>query len=464
MQMNSFLPAITYGVFTSTIYCCFGIVISQDAVDELSVPTIERIEKLEEKKRLLEAKDDQESVWNRYVELEKTQELYYQNRQSDAYLVELSRSISDLSKDPEVAKRRQAIYTTEATIRKLQIPYLREAETNGRVLCEDRQRQLMAQPVPTTPRLHELRLNVLTFPKIDGSTSTQPLAALIGCRNFDIEHRWSQLSRLNRFEWMIPTEVESDLAEYFLQAYSIQSSQRRIVGIINTFIVGNASTHEAYVNVIEGTSGLGLLARKPSEDEITLAKSKGCELEVAPCALDAMVIIVNSQAPIITITQNQIKDIYAGKITNWKEINPTWDAGIIAYRRPKNSGSEELMQELIMKETQMVNVSDQLIGRLMRDVFLELNEHKTGIAYSVRYYEHFMSGSAETRAIAIDNIEPTFETIQNRRYPLLAEVFVVVRKDAKPESPERQLYRWLLSPEGQAVVQQSGYVPIGATK
>ena len=464
MHLIYSLRAIVYGLLIFAFCCKLGIGTAQDVGDESLMPPKERIEKLEEKKQRLESKDEHASSWTRYLELKNEQRLYYQNRDRKPDPYQYQDELNKLYYDSEVVMRQQAIFESERLIRKLRTPYYREAEAKGRVLCEDRQRQLMAKPVPPTPKLHELRLNVLSFPRIDGSTSTQPLASLIACRNFEVEHLWAGLSPMIREDWGLPTDVELQLAEYFLQAFPKQPSQKRMVGIINQLIVGNASTHQAYVNVIEQTSGLGLLARKPSEDEMVLAKSKGFELEVTPCALDAMVIIVNSDAPIVTLTQKQIKDIYAGNITNWLAIKPTWDAPITAYRRPKNSGSEELMQELIMKETQMAQVSDRLVGQLMRDVFLELGKHKTGIAYSVRYYEHFMSGSAETRAIAVDNIEPSFETIRDRSYPLLAEVFVVIRKDATPESTERQLYRWLLSPEGQAVVQQSGYVPIGETK
>jgi len=71
-----------------------------------------------------------------------------------------------------------------------------------------------------------------------------------------------------------------------------------------------------------------------------------------------------------------------------------------------------------------------------------------------------MSGSASTRTIAINNIETNFITIADRRYPLIAEVYAVIRKDAAMDSPQRKLYLWLLSEEGQSVVKQSGYVPI----
>jgi phosphate transport system substrate-binding protein len=73
-----------------------------------------------------------------------------------------------------------------------------------------------------------------------------------------------------------------------------------------------------------------------------------------------------------------------------------------------------------------------------------------------------MSGSPRTRTIAVDGVEPTYETIRQRKYPYTTEVFVVTRKGIVPTDPAARLRNWLLSPEGQSVVRESGYVPLAA--
>jgi len=71
-----------------------------------------------------------------------------------------------------------------------------------------------------------------------------------------------------------------------------------------------------------------------------------------------------------------------------------------------------------------------------------------------------MAGSARTRTIKIDGVVPNRETIEDGTYSYIADVYAVIRKDSQSESGPRKLLKWLLSTEGQAVVKQSGYIPI----
>jgi phosphate transport system substrate-binding protein len=71
-----------------------------------------------------------------------------------------------------------------------------------------------------------------------------------------------------------------------------------------------------------------------------------------------------------------------------------------------------------------------------------------------------MALSPYTRTVAIDGVEPTADTIASSKYPFVCDVFAAYREDQAPESPAMKLLHWLLSPEGQAVVRESGYVPI----
>src|SRR4029453_17694242 len=100
-----------------------------------------------------------------------------------------------------------------------------------------------------------------------------------------------------------------------------------------------------------------------------------------------------------------------------------------------------------------------MIGSGMIGIFLELTQNRLGLGYSVYYYERFMSGSPRTRVIAVDGVEPTYETIRDRKYPYTCDVLVVTRKGLDANAPAIRLRDWLRSPEGQTVVRESGYVP-----
>jgi ABC-type phosphate transport system substrate-binding protein len=123
------------------------------------------------------------------------------------------------------------------------------------------------------------------------------------------------------------------------------------------------------------------------------------------------------------------------------------------------------MRNLVMKDTPLFKPKEdrrapQLIGYLMSSPYIQLTDDPAGIGYSVYYYERFMIGSRKTQMLAVDGVEPAFDTIQQRQYPFVSEVVVVTRKGLTANSPAIRLRTWLLSPEGQHIVRQSGYVPI----
>lgn len=82
----------------------------------------------------------------------------------------------------------------------------------------------------------------------------------------------------------------------------------------------NESTHRAYLNILDGKSGLGLLARKPNGDELELARKQNVEFEVVPCARDAFVFLVNQDGLVTELSTDQIKAIYSGAAKTWDQV------------------------------------------------------------------------------------------------------------------------------------------------
>jgi phosphate transport system substrate-binding protein len=393
--------------------------------------------------------------------------------------LDLSGKSQDFDNDPQVREFSDKIANLTKQLNLLELAKRRAILDAGVRLFRARHAELAKEALKETPKLHALNFNVLNFPHIDGSTSTQPLAVLIASHCFGAPYKWEGAgqSRPDRSDSGNPfflrsfyqqQEPEAELMEFSLKATAGGTASERLALIINHLLATNASTNQAYLNLVEGRSEIGLLARSPSEEELAFAKSKGVELDVIPCALDAFVFLKNKDNPIRNLTTQQIRDIYTRKIKDWKELGR--DAGhIIPYQREESSGSQQLMKTLVMKDTPIVNprtigLPPRLIGRLMSSVFLELTSKPDGIACSVYYYERFMSGSPNTRTIAIDGVEPTSENIASRKYPHISEVYVVTRKEQNNDSSAAKLKAWLLSDEGQAVVGESGYVPVASIK
>ena len=91
------------------------------------------------------------------------------------------------------------------------------------------------------------------------------------------------------------------------------------------------------------------VAPAESPDGLALARTQSVHLDVVPVALDAFVFLANTENPVRNLATSQIRDIYAGKIEDWKVVGGL-KRGITAYQREENSGSQQLMRDLVMKD------------------------------------------------------------------------------------------------------------------
>ena len=258
-----------------------------------------------------------------------------------------------------------------------------------------------------------------TYPRVDGSTATIPLSESLAAK-----------------------------------LLTLSASEAK------SFIHHN-TTHPAYVNLIEGRADI-IFVTEPSADELALAQAQGIALEVVPVVKEAFVFLVNVDNPVEVITQQQIRDIYQGKITNWQALGGP-DQAIIAYQRPDNSGSQTLMQSLVMKDLELAPAPTALKPEDMSgliEVIAAYDNSDQAIGYSVYYYANSMYSKETIKFVKVDGITPDPATISSGSYPYTSAYYAVLRKSEPQDSLARQLLAWLLSADGQRLAEDSGYVPL----
>ena len=188
------------------------------------------------------------------------------------------------------------------------------------------------------------------------------------------------------------------------------------------------------------------------------------ELESKPIGRDALVFIVNENNPVKSLTQQQLRDIYAGKITNWKDVGGE-DLDIVAFQRSEDSGSQTLFKKLLIQDGELMDSPTELapaaMGELV-DSIAAYNNSANAIGFSVYYYIDQMYSQPGLRLLAVDDVTPSNNTIADESYPLCNEFYAVIHPDAAADSPERQLYDWLDTEAGQACIKKAGYVPAGS--
>jgi len=287
---------------------------------------------------------------------------------------------------------------------------------------------------------------------------------------------------------------ETDLTYYFIQEYgsypNIDGSTvavpmavefaRQHLGLsdadANSFVTFS-TTHHAYVNLITKgsnpswlmSSGTNMepghpvdiiIATEPSNEELALASEYGVTLVQRPVCLDAFVFITYKDNPVDSLSLDQIRGIYSGKITNWKQVGGD-DLPIVAYQREKNSGSQTAMENMVMGKTRMLSPPTAPVAVAMSElieVVAEFRPDRAGIGYSYRYYVDTLYKNANIKILKIDGISPDAENLRDGSYPLVACYYGVIR-GGEEDSIGGLFLDWMLSPEGQRCIRQAGYTP-----
>lgn len=220
-------------------------------------------------------------------------------------------------------------------------------------------------------------------------------------------------------------------------------------------------TTESFRYLMRGESDL-LLVAEPNAVVFEEMEQQGFAYEMQPIAKEALVFIVNSDNPIDSLTVEQIRDIYTGKITNWSEVGGN-DVDIVAFQRNSTSGSQVLMDKLVMGELEMMPAPQEWIpgemGTLMAGV-KGYEDSAAAIGYSVYYYAEDMRMAEGMKIISVDGVAPTDVTIAADEYPLINPYFAVIGGENAADSPTRILYDWLVSADGQSLLESQGYVPV----
>ena len=221
------------------------------------------------------------------------------------------------------------------------------------------------------------------------------------------------------------------------------------------------TTDYAWRNLIEGKNDL-LLVYEPSAETKRIIDESPVKLKATPIGMDALVFIVNEKNKVKNLTTDEIRDIYSGKITNWKELGGD-DQNIEAYQRVLNSGSQTLFLNLVMKDVSPVDAPkkyriDGMDGLI--ETLASYNNDGNAIGYSVFYYAKKMYQVPGLELISVDGIMPSDETIGSKKYSFLNQYYVVIREDTPDDSETMKLYNYILSDKGKEDMKKAGYIPI----
>jgi phosphate transport system substrate-binding protein len=229
-----------------------------------------------------------------------------------------------------------------------------------------------------------------------------------------------------------------------------------------------AAHKDVVVQVTGGGSGTGISALingttdicnssrpiKPSERDKLKQRfgTRGIEIK---CAQDGLSLYVNEANPVQHMTLQQIKDIYTGKINNWKDVGGP-DQRIILYSRENNSGTYVYFKDNVLEGEDFAPTAQNMPGTAA--VVNAVAKDPWGIGYGGAAYG---KGIRELKVKANANAEafgPSIETIRSGQYPISRFLYMYVKN--RPSGTMKEYIDWILSDEGQKIVNEVGYFPI----
>jgi len=227
----------------------------------------------------------------------------------------------------------------------------------------------------------------------------------------------------------------------------------------NGAVVTFTNSSVGYYRLFDGEVDM-FFGAKPSASQLEEAKEMGVELVYTPIGKEAFVFFVNEDNPVENLTTEQIKSIYHGDITNWKQVGGD-NEKIIAFQRPERSGSQSMMTyfmgDVSLKEPVTYEMQSAMSGIISQ--VAEYHNEGGAIGYSFRYFFEELSPVEGTKMLSVDGVYPSTENIKNGSYPVVSGLYCVTVKGNKNENVQKVI-DFLLSEDGQYLVEQSGYSPI----
>ena len=276
----------------------------------------------------------------------------------------------------------------------------------------------MATPVPQSEVVDIAgTMTIDTYPVVDGSTATLPLS------------------------------------EAVFMAATGESAEVAAEQVVHT------KTTNSYKRLYDKEVDL-LIVYEPAESIVERMKEE--PLCIKPIGLDALVFLANTANPVESLTTEQLVDIYSGKIENWGEVGGQ-DKELLAFQRPVGSGSQSLMQKLVMKDVEMVTGDNVFRYSTMSDILegmLSYNGEDNTLGYSVFYYANNMYFEKDLKLIGVNGVVPSTQTIYDGSYDLTNAFYAVIRTDEPEDSNARKIFDWLTGESGQQLVLELGYVPV----
>lgn len=213
--------------------------------------------------------------------------------------------------------------------------------------------------------------------------------------------------------------------------------------------------------LINGTCDIAICSRVMKDKEKQQAKQKGRSPVEFVVGLDGLAVVVHPSNPVNQLTIDQLRDIFMGTITNWKNVGGN-NQVITLLSREVNSGTHVYFKEHILRKGNDKGPEEFSASALLmpssQAIADEVSQNPSAIGYYGLGYV-----SPKQKALAISQkggvfVKPSLETVRDKSYPISRPLIMYTA--GEPQGLVKVFMDFVLSPEGQEIVQKLDFVPI----
>ncbi len=268
-----------------------------------------------------------------------------------------------------------------------------------------------------------------------------------------------------------PENKESGKAEETKQSLTVKGSDT-MVHLVSAWAEGYMKANPgADVSVTGGGSGTGIAAlingttdicaasRSMEEKEKNLAGQKGITPKEFTVALDGIAIVAHPSNPVKELTMEQLRKIYTGAYTNWRQVGGP-NLEIIVLSRESSSGTYIFFQEHVLRKedyAQSVRLMPATSAIIQSTAADQGSIGYVGIGYAAEAKDtvKIVNVKMDDKSAAVT---PSEETVKSGAYPIARPLYIYTK--GEPSGMAKGFMEFALSPEGQKIVRDTGYVTV----
>jgi len=210
------------------------------------------------------------------------------------------------------------------------------------------------------------------------------------------------------------------------------------------------------VDVAEGRSDIAMSSREIKLEERQRYETPKVRFVEIPVGFDAICLVISPDVykeGVTSLSEEEVRRIYSGDITNWEELGGP-NTEIFAIGRRPGSGTRDTFNEIIMGSKEAETPAVSYDAGESSEVKFSTQRSRNAIGYMG--YSFVMKG--DTKVIALDGIQPSIDSIKSGAYPLARKLFFVTLGEPSPGA--KAFIDYILSPEGQKIAIENGFIPI----